>query len=199
MTVERPTAFVSTGELPPPERVRTLMDAAHERFASIDDGRPPASAALVWTTPKDGSIASSLRHRRVLGVAEAGGGEVSRMDPRVGDRDAPRGADRVARADRPAVLDERDRRSGVVRDGFVERPELLLGREVTVLRLDARRAEADQRADDGAGAFRLAGGVVGMVQAPDDAVRALVNDQQVDDADDVALAQALELGRAPRR
>ncbi len=33
-----------------------------------------------------------------------------------------------------------------------------------------------------------------MVQAPDDTVGALVHDQQVDDADDVALAQALELG-----
>ena len=100
------------------------------------------------------------------------------MDPRVRDRDAPRGSDRVARADRPAVLDERDRGSGVVRDGFVERPTLLLGREVTVLRL----AEADQRADDGARPVRLAGGEVGMVQAPDDTVSTLVNDQQVDDA-----------------
>jgi hypothetical protein len=35
MTVERPTAFVSTGELPPPEHVRMLMDDAHERFASM--------------------------------------------------------------------------------------------------------------------------------------------------------------------
>jgi glutaminase len=40
MTLERPTAFVSTGELPPPERVRMLVDDAHERFASIDEGRP---------------------------------------------------------------------------------------------------------------------------------------------------------------
>ena len=33
-----------------------------------------------------------------------------------------------------------------------------------------------------------------MVQAPDDAVRVLLNDQQIDDADHVALAQALEFG-----
>jgi hypothetical protein len=52
------------------------------------------------------------------------------MDPRVGDRNAARCADRVARADRPAVLDERDRGGGVVRDRLVERPELLLGREL---------------------------------------------------------------------
>ena len=62
------------------------------------------------------------------------------------------------------------------------------------LGVDARRAEADQRADDGAGALRLAGAEVGMVQALDDTVGTLVNDQQVDDADGVALAQALELG-----
>jgi glutaminase len=40
MTLERPTAFVSTGELPPPERVRALVDDAHARFASIGEGRP---------------------------------------------------------------------------------------------------------------------------------------------------------------
>ena len=31
MTLERPTPFVSTGELPPPELVRALMHEAHER------------------------------------------------------------------------------------------------------------------------------------------------------------------------
>ena len=62
------------------------------------------------------------------------------------------------------------------------------------LGLDARRAEADHRAHKGAGALGLAGGEIGMVQAPDDTVGALVNDQQVDEAHDVALAQALELG-----
>ena len=101
--------------------------------------------------------------------------------------DAARGADRVARGDRPAVLDERDRGGGVVRDRLVDRPELLVGREVAALGLDARGAEADQRADDRAAALGLAGGEVGMVQAPDGPVGALVNDQQVDHADDVAL------------
>ena len=116
------------------------------------------------------------------------------MDPRVGDGNAARGADRVARADRPAVFDERARGGGVVRDGFVDRPMLLVGREMATLGLDARRAEADQRADNGAGALGLARGEFRMVKAPDDPVGALVNDEQVDDADDVALAQALELG-----
>jgi hypothetical protein len=129
------------------------------------------------------------------------------MDPHVGDRNAARGADRVAQADRPAVLDERDRGGGVVRDGLVEAPELLLGQEAAALGFDARRAEelagldpllarraeADQCADNGADALGLAGGEVGMVQALDDTVGVLVNDQQVDDANDVALTQALEL------
>src|SRR3954447_12694660 len=34
-----PAPFVSTGELPPPERVRELMYEAHERFAAVGDGR----------------------------------------------------------------------------------------------------------------------------------------------------------------
>jgi glutaminase len=46
-------SFVSTGELPPPERVRTLMDAACERFASIDDGRPSQTyPALAQASPE---------------------------------------------------------------------------------------------------------------------------------------------------
>ena len=115
------------------------------------------------------------------------------MDRGVGDRNAARGADRVAQADRPAVLDERDRGGGVVRNGLVEGPEPLLGREVATVGL-ARRAEADQRADNGADTVGLAGGEVGMMQTLDGTVGALVNDQQVEDADDVALPQALELG-----
>jgi glutaminase len=47
MSVEHPAAFVSTGQLPPPERVRMLVDEAHERFASIDEGeRSRVSPAL---------------------------------------------------------------------------------------------------------------------------------------------------------
>jgi glutaminase len=40
MTLEYPAAFVSTGELPSPERVRELVDEAYKRFASVDDGEP---------------------------------------------------------------------------------------------------------------------------------------------------------------
>lgn len=40
LRADHPPAFVSTGELPPPARVRSLVDEAHRRFAPIDEGRP---------------------------------------------------------------------------------------------------------------------------------------------------------------
>ena len=53
MTFEHPKAFVSTGDLPPPERVRMLVDDAYERFASIDDGRPSqVYPALAQASPE---------------------------------------------------------------------------------------------------------------------------------------------------
>ena len=90
----------------------------------------------------------------------------------------PAASDRVARADRPAVLDERDRGSGVVRDGFVERPNS--PPRPGGHRAPPRRGRSARRRC--ARPVRLAGGEVGMVQAPDDTVSTLVNDQQVDDA-----------------
>jgi hypothetical protein len=60
MTLERPTAFVSTGELPPPERVRTLVDEAYERFASVDEGKPSqVYPALAQSRPSSSGSASS--------------------------------------------------------------------------------------------------------------------------------------------
>jgi hypothetical protein len=53
-------------------------------------------------------IASPIRYRRVLGVDEAGGGEVSRVDPRVRDRDAIRTAGAGLGFDAcPVEVDER--------------------------------------------------------------------------------------------
>jgi glutaminase len=50
LNTDHPTAFVSTGELPPPDRVRALVDEAHARFASIGEGASsdvyPALAAV---------------------------------------------------------------------------------------------------------------------------------------------------------
>jgi hypothetical protein len=94
------------------------------------------------------------------------------------------------------VLDERDCGGGVVPDGLVERPKLVL-ELATIGVLVARGVEPGQRAHHSAGA--LAGGEVGAVQALDDILRVLVNDQQVDDAHDVALTQPLQLGEHPRR
>ena len=61
---------------------------------------------------------------------------------RVGDRNAARGAYRVARADGPAVPDERDRGGGVVRVAS-SRDQTPPRREMAALGLNARRAEAD--------------------------------------------------------
>jgi hypothetical protein len=118
------------------------------------------------------------------------------MDPRIGDRSATSGPDRIARADRPTVLDQRDRGGGVARDRIVERPELLIVRQLVAVAVHAsrthplrvRRAEPDQRADDSARTLGLAGAEVRTVQAPDDPVGVLVDDQQIEDADGVALA-----------
>ena len=72
MTVERPTAFVSTGELPPPGRVRMLVDAAHERFASIDDGRPShVYPALAQASPELFGICVVGARGGVYGVGDA--------------------------------------------------------------------------------------------------------------------------------
>jgi glutaminase len=72
MTLERPTAFVSTGELPPPERVRMLMDDAHERFASIDEGRPSqVYPALAQASPELFGICVVGARGGVYGVGDA--------------------------------------------------------------------------------------------------------------------------------
>ena len=117
--------------------------------------------------------ASPVSERRVLGVDEAGVDEVGRMDPCVGDRNAARGAYCVARANCPAVLNERDRGGGVARDGLINEPILILGREVAALGFDPRLHEADQRAQNGPGVLGVAGREAGVVQAPDDAVGVL--------------------------
>jgi glutaminase len=44
---------ISTGDLPPPERVRTLVDAAHERFKSNDEGENAAYYPALAAVPRD--------------------------------------------------------------------------------------------------------------------------------------------------
>jgi glutaminase len=50
---EHPTAFVSTGELPPRERVRALVDEAYERFAAVDEGTPSPVYPALAQAPRE--------------------------------------------------------------------------------------------------------------------------------------------------
>ena len=68
--------------------------------------------------------------RSLFGSDEADGDEVGRMHPRVGQMEAPGVADGVAQPRCPAVLDQRDRRGGVVGDRVVDVPEVGLAEDV---------------------------------------------------------------------
>ena len=72
MTLEHPKAFVSTGELPSPERVRKLVDEAHARFASVDDGeRSQVYPALAQAAPELFGICVVGARGGVYGVGDA--------------------------------------------------------------------------------------------------------------------------------
>ena len=165
-----------------------LRPDAHGQIAEFTVMIRPASGLIALAGAHGPGLAGGRRSRLRPAAARSAG-----WTHGVGDRDAARGADRVARADRPAVLDERDRGGGVVRDGLVEGPELLLGRCVAASAAPGV-APRPISAPTTAPAPSASPAVSRLVQAPDLAVGALVDDQQVDDADDVALAQALELG-----
>jgi glutaminase len=65
-------AFVSTGELPPPERVRLLVADAHKRFTSIDEGRPSQFyPALARASPELFGICVVGARGGVFGVGDA--------------------------------------------------------------------------------------------------------------------------------
>jgi glutaminase len=65
-------AFVSTGELPPPERVRLLVADAHKRFTSIDEGRPSqVYPALARASPELFGICVVGARGGVFGVGDA--------------------------------------------------------------------------------------------------------------------------------
>ena len=53
MTLEHPSAFVSTGELPPPERVRALVDEAYERIVRVDEGEPSRVYPALARAPRE--------------------------------------------------------------------------------------------------------------------------------------------------
>ena len=72
MNLARPTPFVSTGELPPPERVRALVDEAHASLASIGEGRPSQIyPALAQVPPELFGICVVGARGGVYGVGDA--------------------------------------------------------------------------------------------------------------------------------
>jgi glutaminase len=72
VTPEQPTAFVSTGELPPPELVRELVDEAYGRFASVDEGEPSqVYPALARAAPELFGICVVGARGGVYGVGDA--------------------------------------------------------------------------------------------------------------------------------
>src|ERR671936_377314 len=77
------------------------------------------------------------------------------MDPAVGQRHATGALDRVAQRNRPAVLEQRDRRRGSLRDVLGEVPDLVLeeravlrgagpGERASLRALFSFRAEAEE-------------------------------------------------------
>ncbi len=116
---------------------------------------------------------------------------------------APHG---LAQGNRPAVLDECDERALARRDRVGDAPLVLVVEDMAVGQLAqpphrtelhsllARCTEADQRADRGAEGERLVGVQVAALDGLDHAVLGLAHGEQVDEADDLAVAQALELG-----
>ena len=46
-------SFVSTGHLPPPERVRALVDEAHERFKNVTEGKNSEVYPALARVPSD--------------------------------------------------------------------------------------------------------------------------------------------------
>ena len=52
-SIEHGFPFVSTGHLPPPERIKDLVDEAYERFASDDDGQNSTVCPALRNVPRD--------------------------------------------------------------------------------------------------------------------------------------------------
>ena len=67
-----PTPFVSTGDLPPSERVAELVRRAHAAFAQVDEGRPSdVYPALATADPSLFGVAVANTRGDVLGVGDA--------------------------------------------------------------------------------------------------------------------------------
>src|SRR3954447_24739858 len=131
--------------------------------------------------------------------------EVFGMDPTVRERNAARTADRVAKRDRPPVLDQRDRGGGVRGDRVGDRPHRLLAEEAVLRReragdgarlerlLLAVHPEPDERAEDRAELLALLLAQVAELHSGDLTVAVLRHDDEVHEPNDVVLLETAEL------
>jgi len=72
VSTDHPAAFVSTGDLPAPARVRALVDEAHERFSSVREGEPSdVYPALAQVSPALFGICVVGARGGVHGVGDA--------------------------------------------------------------------------------------------------------------------------------
>src|SRR6476646_1051189 len=195
-------------------RSMTASTSARSSIArSTRSPSPPCFAAAAGSGARGGGDVT-LREAplgpggSLVGGHHADGDEVGGVQPRVGERDAAGVADRIAQADRPAVLDQRDRGGRAGGDGVVDEPEVLLVEDVAARLVDAGGAEdgarlrgllaadsePDQRAREGAELLGLLERQVGDLDVLEVALVVLAHDEQVDEAGDVARLQPLELG-----
>jgi hypothetical protein len=130
------------------------------------------------------------------------------VDEAIGDTEAARTGDRVAKRDRPAVLEQDDRRGRVVRDVVDDVPRFFLGEDVDAVgsrlgaglrpgfgALEAAGPETDERSDGRAELGRLVVAQVGALQDRDVALGVFVDREAVDHANRVVVLQPVELGQ----
>src|SRR5256885_7016761 len=126
------------------------------------------------------------------------------MDPLVGEHDPVGSQDLVAERNRPAMLDQRDRGAGAVRDRVGEVPDVALVDEVTVghlrgsgchraLEVLLACADADERADESPELLGLVRAEVARLDGLELPV-ALRDEHQIDQTDDLGVLEPLDLG-----
>src|SRR5512132_1629380 len=132
--------------------------------------------------------------------------EIERADEVSGDGETACADDGVTEPDRPAVLEQDERGGGVVRELLEDVPGLFLVDHVDAIccglgagdrtglhALLAARSETEEPADHGAELHRLVLGELAALQYGDLTLRILEDDERVDHAHRIALAQPFEL------
>src|SRR3954451_5789134 len=156
-------------------------------------------------TRRDGVLLVRLQLARFLGGEQAHCDKVVRRDELVADTEASGAIHRVAKPDRPGVLDQDQRGCRVVRDVADDVPRLLLGEERDSLCSElgaclgsrddaflALDAEADERAYDRAELDCIVLRQRAEMLDLDRAFGVLVHSQRVDDLDRVGCTQPLQ-------